>query len=200
LAPTAQLQKDGAVKNQIIAAATAAVAVLAAGCAGTQGPPASPQASPGSAGATEAGAATRAASSPACKARLSAWRPAGERVEHTLLHDAGAARSDLQALITQANEGVQPSISAALTDSGTLASTARQMLDRHLPPSCVPHLRAALTASMLNFEKQATDLNNASLALSDWNSQEAERLLKSASHDITAGATDISQATADSNN
>lgn len=39
-------------------------------------------------------------------------------------------------------------------------------------------------------------MNNASLGLSDWNAQGAERLLKAASHDITAGATGISQATA----
>ena len=61
-------------------------------------------------------------------------------------------------------------------------------------------MRAALTAAMLSFGKQATDMNNASLALNDWNAQGAERLLKTASHDITAGTTGISQATADSNN
>ena len=48
--------------------------------------------------------------------------------------------------------------------------------------------------------EQAADMNNASLALNDWNAQGAERLLKTASHDITAGTTGISQATADSNN
>ncbi len=53
---------------------------------------------------------------------------------------------------------------------------------------------------MLNFEKQAADINNASLALSDWNDQGAERLLKAASHDVTAGANGIRQAAADSDN
>jgi hypothetical protein len=135
-----------------------------------------------------------------CTAQLSAWRPAGERFEHTLLLDAGAAESGLQSLLTQAGEGAQPSTNEALTRSGTLASIAKHVLDHHLPPPCVPHMRAALTASMLNFEKQVADINNASLALNDWNGQGAERLLKAASHDITAGANGIRQATADSNN
>jgi len=191
-----------AVKKQITAAATATAAatLLTAGCASTPQSPASPGASPASAGATKASTAARADSNPACTARLSAWLPAGERLEHTLLQDAGAAESDLQSVITQAGEGAQPSINGALTHSGTLASTAKHVLDHHLPPLCVPKMRAALAASMLNFEKQAGDLNNASLALSDWNDQGAERLLKAASHDITAGATGIRQATADSHN
>lgn len=191
-----------AVKKQITAAATAAAAasLLGAGCASTQHSPASPRGSPAPAGATKASTAARADSNPACTAQLSAWRPAGERFEHTLLHDTGAAESDLQSLITQAEEGAQPSITAALTHSGTLASTAKQVLDHHLPPSCVPHMRAALTAAMLNFEKQAADMNNAGLALTDWNDQGAERLLKAARHDITAGATGIRQATADADN
>jgi hypothetical protein len=148
-------------------------ALLTAGCAGTPHSPASLGASPASAGATRASTAARADSNPACTAQLSAWRPAGERFEHTLLQDAGAAESDLQSLITQAEEGAQPSINAAaLTHSGTLASIAKHVLDRHLPPPCVPHMRAALTASMLNFEKQAAGLNNASLALSDWTTRE----------------------------
>lgn len=190
-------------KKHITAAATAAAAVtaLAAGCTSTQHPPASPQASPAAAGAAGASTAARAASNnPACEAHLSAWRPTGERFERILRHDAGAAESDLQSLITQTEEGAQPSIGAALTNSGTLADTARQMLEHHLPPSCVPHMRAALTASMLNFEKQAADMNNASLALSDWNAEGAKRLLKAASHDITTGTAGISQATADLNN
>jgi hypothetical protein len=188
------------VKKQITVAVTA-TALLTADCAGTPHSPASLGASPASAGATRASTAARADSNPACTAQLSAWRPAGERFEHTLLQDAGAAESDLQSLITQAEEGAQPSINAAaLTHSGTLASIAKHVLDRHLPPPCVPHMRAALTASMLNFEKQAAGLNNASLALSDWNDQGAERSLKTASHDITAGATGIRQATADYNN
>ena len=53
---------------------------------------------------------------------------------------------------------------------------------------------------MLNLEKQAPDVNNASLALSDWNAQAAQRLLKAASHVITAGTTGINQATAEANN
>jgi hypothetical protein len=56
-----------------------------------------------------------------------------------LLHDAGPAESDLRSLLSQAGEGAQPSASAALTDSGTLAGAAGQMLDHDLPPSCVPH-------------------------------------------------------------
>ena len=181
--------------KQITAAAMAAATLLATGCASHH-----PPASPGPAGATKASTAAHAAGNPACMAQLSAWRPAGERFDRTLLRDAGAAESDLQSLITQVGQGAQPSIGAALTDTGTLASAAEQMLDRHLPPSCVPHMRAALTAAMLSFGKQATDMNNASLALNDWNAQGAERLLKTASHDITAGTTGISQATADSNN
>jgi hypothetical protein len=189
-----------AVKKQITAAATAAATatLLAAGCASTQHPAASSRASPTPAGATEASTAARASSNPACKAKLSAWRPEGERFERTLLHNAGAAESDLQSIITQMEEGAQPGVGAALTGSGTLASAAKQMLDHHLPPSCVPHMRAGLIRSMLDFEKQAADVTNASLALSDWNAQGAERLLKAASHDITAGATGIRQATADS--
>jgi len=190
------------VKKQITAAAiaTAAATLLTAGCASTPHAPASPRASPAPASASKVSTAARADSNPACTAQLSSWRPTGERFEDTLLHNAGAAESDLQSLITQAGEGAQPSISAALTPSGTLARIATQVLDHHLPPSCVPHLRAALTASMLNFEKQAADINNASLALSDWNDQGAERLLKAASHDVTAGANGIRQAAADSDN
>jgi hypothetical protein len=190
-----------AVKKQITAAATAAAAatLLAAGCASIQHPAARSRASPTPAGATETSTAARAASNPACKAKLSAWRPEGERFEHTLLQDAGAAESDLQSIITQAAQGAQPGVGAALTNSGTLASAAKQMLDHHLPPSCVPHMRVGLIASMLDFEKQAPDVNNASLSLNDWNAQGAERLLKAASHDITAGVAGIRQATADSN-
>jgi hypothetical protein len=124
----------------------------------------------------------------------------GRTFEHTLLHEAGAAQADLRSLITQTEEGAQPSASAALTDSRTLTSTAGQMLGHHLPPSCVPHLRAALTGSLHNFERQAAGVSNASLALSDWNAQGAERLLKAASHDITADESGISQAIADFNN
>ena len=61
------------VKKQI--AAAAAATALAAGCASAQHPPASTGA--------------RADSNHACKTQLSAWRPAGERFEHTLLHEAG---------------------------------------------------------------------------------------------------------------
>jgi hypothetical protein len=182
-----------AVNKQITAAAMAAATLLAAGCA-NQHPPASPA----PAGAAKASIAAHAASNPACMAQLSAWRPTGERFDRALLRDAGAIETDLRSLISQVAQGAQPSISAALTDSGTLASAAKQMLGDHLPPSCVPHMRAALTAAMLSFEKQATDMNNASLALTDWNAQGAERLLKAASHDITAGTTGIGQATADS--
>ena len=182
-----------AVKKQITAAAaaTAAATLLTAGCASTPHSPASPGDSPVPTGAAKASTAARTDSNPACTAQVSAWRPAGERFEHTLLHDAGTAEADLQSFLTQAKEGAQPSINKALTHSGTLASVARQVLDHHLPPSCVPQMRAALTASMLNFEKQAADMNNASLALSDWNDQGAERLLKAASHDITLGANGI---------
>jgi hypothetical protein len=74
------------------------------------------------------------------------------------------------------------------------------MPGHHLPPSCAPHLRAALTAAARNIEKQAAEVNNASLALNDWNAQGAERLLTAATHDITTGATGISQAIADANN
>ena len=91
-------------------------------------------------------------------------------------------------------------MNAALTHSGTLAAVAKQVLDQHLPPACVPQIRGAVTAALLNFEKQAADINNASLALSDWNDQGAERLLKAASHNITAGASGVRQATADSHN
>jgi hypothetical protein len=187
------------VNKQITVAATAVATLLAAGCA-SQHSPASPEASSVPTGATGASTAARAASNPACAAQLSAWRPTGEGFDRKLLRDAGAAESDLQSLITQAEEGAQPSINAALADSGALASAAKQMLDHHLPPSCVPHMRAALTAALVNFEKQAADLNNASLALSDWNTQGAERLLKAASHDVTAGASGIRQATADLSN
>lgn len=187
-------------KKQTTAAATAALTLLIAGCASTQHSPASPGASPAPAGATKASTAARADGNPACMAQLAAWRPAGERFEHTLLQDAGAAEADLRSLLTQAEEGAQPSINAAITLSGRLAGIAKHVLGHHLPPPCVPHMRAALTASMLNFGKQAADMNNASLALIDWNAQGAERLLKAASHDIAASASGIRQASADSNN
>jgi hypothetical protein len=189
------------VKNHITAAVAAAatVTLLTANCASTQHSAASSGPSPTPAGASEASTATRAASNPACKAQLSAWRPEGERFEHTLLHDGGVVESDLHSIIRQADEGAQPSVGAALTDSGTLAIAAKQMLDHHLPPSCVPHMRADLIASMLDFGKQAAEVTNASLALSDWDARGAERLLKAASHDITAGAAGIRQATADAN-
>lgn len=186
-------------KKQTTAAATAALTLLIAGCASTHSP-VSPGASPAPAGAAKASTAARADGSPACMAQLAAWRPAGERFEHKLLQDAGAAEADLRSLLTQVQEGAQPSINAASTLSGTLASIAKHVLDHHLPPPCVPHMRAALTAALPNFEKQAADMNNASLALIDWNAQGAERLLKAASHDITVGVSGTRQATADSNN
>jgi hypothetical protein len=185
------------VKEQITAAAAATL--LAVGCASTQHHEGSSLPSPSPAGASEAGTVTGAARNPACEAKLSAWRPAAERFEHTLMHDAGTAESDLQSIITQAEEGAQPSVSAALTDSATLASAAKQMLDHHLPPSCVPHMRADLTGSMLDFEKQVVDVDNGGLALDDWNAQGAERLLKAATHDITTGESGLSRTTADAN-
>jgi hypothetical protein len=121
------------------------------------------------------------------------------RYMRALGHEAGVAESGLRSLITQAREGAQPSASAALSGSQALASTARQVAGNHRPPSCVPHLRADLTTSMLDFEKQAADVGNASLALSDWNVQGAERLLEAASHDIKAGINGIRQATAEVN-
>jgi hypothetical protein len=188
------------VKKHFTAAAAAAATLLAAGCASTHHPAGSSPPSPAPAGAgQQASTAAGAASNPACQAQLSAWRPAGDRWEHTLLHDAATAASDLQSIVTQAQQGAQPSISAALTDSQTLASTAKHTLRHHLPPPCVPHLRTELTAALLDFEKQEAAVGTADLALNDWNAHGAEQLLKTASHDITAGATGINQATATAN-
>jgi hypothetical protein len=191
--------KGQAVKKHFTAAAAAAATLLAAGCASTHHPAGSSLPFPSPAGASQASTVASAAINPACQAQLSAWQPAGERFEHMLLHDAAAAASDLQSIVAQAQQGAQPSVSAALTDSETLARTAKQMLHHHLPPSCVPHMRTELTAAMLDFEKQAADVGTADLALNDWNAHGAEQLLKAASHDITAGATGINQATATSN-
>jgi hypothetical protein len=187
------------VTTHFVAAAAAAVTLLAAGCASTQYHAVGSPPSPSPTAASSASTVARGASNPACEAQLSAWRPAGMRYEHVLMHDADVAESDLRSLITQAGEGAQPSGSAALTGSQALASTAQQVARNHLPPSCVPHLRADLTASMLDFEKQAVDVGNASLALADWNLQGAEPLLKAASHDIKAGTYGISRATAEFN-
>jgi hypothetical protein len=133
---------------------------------------------------------------PSCSAQLATWRSSGDSDAMLAVTDEmNAVRDDLGAL--EQDQGSQSAAAEGVTslrsDAGSLQAATRQA-GGGLPPSCVPGMRKADAAMLMNASKAATGTLAAIGDVENGHSQAGTTLLTNAVLEISAGTQDYGKA------
>lgn len=163
-------------------AAAGLTAVALTACETSAAPTAVPPTS-----AAPAVASSTAAPSQDCQTQLSAWRGSGAPQLQSVADDLTKVGNDGVSLAAALQSGNETAAESALQTNAATMQSDIQAVQSNLPPSCVPGLRADVSAAMTNLNTEAIDQGQAATAAANGNYDLADGNVQAGNTAMSAG-------------